>query len=211
VDSNYILETKDLVFQDMIFYQDIKIQNQKANFIIGKSGSGKSTLLRLFNGTLTPSGGIIFYQGVDITLIDTIELRQEILLISQSVYLFDMSIRDNFKQFYEYRNLPLISEKEMKDILNMCCIDFSLDKDCTTMSGGEKQRVYIAIYLSFLPKIVMLDEPTSALDKENSHRVIQNVINFCKEKGITMIVISHDPLLSENFSEQTIRIERRTE
>lgn len=78
MDSNYILETKDLVFQDMIFYQDIKIQNQKANFIIGKSGSGKSTLLRLFNGTLTPSGGITFYQGVDITLIDTIELRQEI-------------------------------------------------------------------------------------------------------------------------------------
>jgi putative ABC transport system ATP-binding protein len=205
---DYILETKDLVFNNMIFYQDIQISKHKVNFIVGKSGSGKSTLLRLFNGILSPSSGNILYLGKDINSIDTIELRKEILLISQSVYLFDMSIRDNFNQFYEYRNLPFLSDKEIKDLLNICCIDFPLEKDCTTMSGGEKQRVFIAIYLSFLPKIIMLDEPTSALDKENSHQVIQNIINFCKEKEITPIIISHDSFLTENFSEQTIKIER---
>jgi putative ABC transport system ATP-binding protein len=74
------------------------------------------------------------------------------------------------------------------------------------MSGGERQRVYIAIFLSFLPKVIMLDEPTSALDKENSTKVIQNIIAFCKEKGIVVIIVSHDNQIVEHFAENIITI-----
>lgn len=207
--DNYILRTKDLAFQDMIHYDEIQIPSNKVNFIVGSSGTGKSTLLRLFNGTLSPSAGTIYYGDQDIADFDTIELRKEILLISQSTYLFDGSIEDNFHQFYDYRGLNAPAPEEMKHFLEICCIPFDLDKDCTTMSGGERQRVYIAIFLSFQPKIIMLDEPTSALDKENSHNVIQNVLSFCKEKEITVIIVSHDPNLTETFAENIITIVRR--
>ena len=92
--NEIIFETKNLSFNNMIQYKDIQIKEGKVNFIIGKSGTGKSTLLRLFNGTLSPSDGSIFYNGNDILQMDTITLRKEVLLISQSVYLFDESIED---------------------------------------------------------------------------------------------------------------------
>jgi len=165
----------------------------------------------LFNGTLSPSDGSIFYNDNDISQMDTITLRKEVLLISQSVYLFDDSIEENFKEFYRYRDMAAPSQEVMKEFLELCCIPFPLDKDCTTMSGGEKQRVYIAIYLSFLPNVIMLDEPTSALDKENSNDVIENVITFAKDKGITVIIVSHDPKITEKFAEEVITIERSVE
>lgn len=201
-----ILETKNLSFHDMIHYKDIQIRKDKVNFIVGSSGTGKSTLLRLFNGMLTPSDGQIRYEGKNITDIDPIELRKEVSLISQSVYLFDTSIKENFQQFYEYRGVEAPDEAEMRKYLQLCQISFPLDKDCTTMSGGERQRVYIAIFLSFLPKVLMLDEPTSALDKENSTNVIHNIINFCKEQGIVVIIVSHDNQIVEHFAENIITI-----
>jgi putative ABC transport system ATP-binding protein len=207
--TDIILETKQLSFQDMIHYQDISILSDKVNFIVGSSGTGKSTLLRLFNGTYSPSNGSVFYLGKDISEIDTIELRKEVLLVSQSVYLFDTSIRDNFKHFYEFRGLNTPSDQDMKRFLDICCIPFSLEHDCTTMSGGERQRVYIAIFLSFQPKVIMLDEPTSALDKENSQNVIQNVLTFCKDNKITAIIVSHDSRITDAFAENIITIARR--
>jgi putative ABC transport system ATP-binding protein len=200
------LETKDLSFKG-IRYQDIAIEENRVSFIVGRSGTGKSTLLRLFNGMLTPDTGILTYNGEDIEKIDTIALRREILLISQSVYLFDVSIRENFREFYGYRGMEMPTEKEMTDFLAMCRITFPLDKDTSNMSGGEKQRVYMAIFLSFLPRVVMLDEPTSALDRENGTEVIRNVIGFCREKGITMVIVSHDGSLTETFAENIITIE----
>ncbi|MBH1940593.1 ATP-binding cassette domain-containing protein [Mobilitalea sibirica] len=207
--ESMIISTKDLSFNDIIHYQDVGIIKNQVNFIVGSSGTGKSTLLRLFNGTYSPSQGNVFYEGQDLNEIDTIELRKEILLISQSLYLFDLSIRDNFIQFYEYRGLDAPSEQEMRRFLDLCCIPFPLEQDCTTMSGGERQRIYIAIFLSFHPKVLMMDEPTSALDKENSQNVIHNVLSYCKENNITVIIVSHDPNITEQFAEHVITIKRR--
>jgi putative ABC transport system ATP-binding protein len=193
----------------MIHYEDIQILRNKVNFIVGNSGSGKSTLLRLFNQTLSQSSGNILFAGKDIEEMNTIDLRKNIMLISQSVFLFDTTIRENFKLFYEYRGLSILEDANMQEYLAMCNIFFPLDKDCTSMSGGERQRVYIAIFLSFLPKVLMLDEPTSALDKENSKIVISNITEYCQKKEMTAIIVSHDSMITETFAENLITIERR--
>lgn len=204
-----ILETKDLCFNNIINYKNMKIPKGKVTFITGESGCGKSTLLKLFNGTLTQSKGNIYYKGKDTEKLNSIELRKEISLISQSVFLFDASIKDNFIKFYKYRGQNVPSDEEMKEILNICCIKFPLDKDCSVMSGGEKQRIYIAIYLSFKPEIIMLDEPTSALDNKNTFSVIGNILSFCKNNKSTVIIVSHDKELTEKFGENNITLERR--
>ncbi|MGE4282797.1 MAG: ATP-binding cassette domain-containing protein [Clostridia bacterium] len=203
-----IFKTRDLQFNNMIDYCDIAIHEYKATFITGESGTGKSTLLKLFNGTLSQSNGEIFYSGKSIQEADTILLRKEVSLISQGIFLFDASIKENFEMFYEYREEAPPTDDEINEFLRICCIFFPLDKDCTTMSGGERQRIYMAIYLSFIPKVIMLDEPTSALDTKNSHDVIENILLFCKKNHITAIVVSHDKELTKRFAEDIIEIRK---
>lgn len=198
---------ESLSFQN-IEYRDICILKNGVNFIVGESGTGKSTLLKLFNQTLSQTSGDIIFEGKSIQEIDTVELRKQVSLISQSVFLFDDTIRANFEKYYEYRGEELIKDEEIKFYLNLCCINFELDKNCTTMSGGERQRIYTAIFLSFKPKVIMLDEPTSALDNKNSLDVIGNVISFCNSNSISVIIVSHDRELTQKFAENIINIEK---
>ena len=199
-----IITTKDLKFMDFITYPDIEIQKGKATFICGESGLGKSTLLKLFNGVVSPSAGTISYLGNPITEYDTVELRREVLLSNQSVFLFDESISKNFDEYYDYRELTHLTDEEKEKFLEICCLDMPLDTECQTMSGGEKQRVFTAICLSLQPKVLMLDEPTAALDEGNAENLLRNVKSFCMEQDITLIVVCHNLVLAEKFADKII-------
>ena len=76
------------------------------------------------------------------------------------------------------------------------------------MSGGERQRVYIAIFLSFMPDVLMLDEPTSALDNTSSDIMMSNIKNFSKDNEMTTIVVSHYLTLAEKYGDEIIALER---
>lgn len=191
-------------FKDFINYKDITIIQGGATFICGESGAGKSTLLKLLNGVISPTAGEIHYLGKNIEDYDSILLRREILLISQSAYLFDMSIEDNFREFYAYRDLEPPSLEIMKSCLDICSLHLPLDTMCNVMSGGERQRAFIAIHLSFPSKVVMLDEPTSALDEKNADFVIENIKSYCKENEKTLIIVSHDKSISEKYADFVI-------
>lgn len=203
-----IIQTKNLCFNSIIKYPDINIEKGKVTFITGESGCGKSSLLKLFNATYSQSDGQIFFNGKNTLDTDTIALRRDILLISQNIFLFDDTIKGNFKTFYNYREEKLISDEQIRYFLNLCCVPFDINANCQTMSGGEKQRVYMAILLSFSPVVVMLDEPTSALDSKNSYDVIKNILNYCKKKDITCIVVSHDAKITQTFAEDTIELKK---
>jgi putative ABC transport system ATP-binding protein len=202
------IEMKQINFENLIDYPDLSIETDQVTFICGSSGSGKSTLLRLLNGTVSPGRGEITFDGRSIEDFDTVTLRRELMLVSQTVYLFDAAVRENFMEFYQYRELPPPGDDEIASWLSLCCADFPQDMSCTSMSGGERQRVYIAIYLSFQPKVLMLDEPTSALDAKTSVTLMENLTAYCKENHIGMIVVSHDRALAERFADQTIFLER---
>ena len=203
-----IISVNQAVFQSMIRYPDIKIAKGKTTFIHGPSGCGKSTLLKLINGTTSPDSGEIFYKGNNIENIDTIDLRREILLVAQSVFLFTGTIEENFKKYYEYRDRDLPTKETMEKFLKICSAEFSLETRCETMSGGERQRVYIAIFLSFMPDVLMLDEPTSALDNTSSDIMMSNIKNFSKDNEMTTIVVSHYLTLAEKYGDDIIVLER---
>lgn len=201
-----ILFRIDNLTYKQLSYNNITIKRNKINFIVGESGCGKSTLLKLLNTSISPSSGEIFYDNKLLHEYDSIELRQAVSLISQDAFLFNDTISENFNMFYSLRNLPIPSEDYIKSILEVCCIDVPLEKISSTLSGGERQRIYIAIFLSFCPKVLLLDEPTSALDEKNSHTIIKNIINFCKERKIDVVIVSHDKSIVETFCENKIEI-----
>lgn len=203
-----VLSANKVNFKQMIHYPLVEIEKDAVTFISGDSGCGKSTLLKLFNGTLSPDSGTLYYCGQNISEMDTIALRREVLLVDQSIFLFDQSIRENFNSYYGYRGLPSISEEKMNLYLNLCCADFPLDKDCILLSGGERQRVYLSIFLSFLPKVLMLDEPTSALDPNTATEVLSRVFGFCRQKEITPVVVSHDKEIVHQFAQKNVRLKK---
>lgn len=206
--SDLLFHSKNLKYKDILTYNSIEIKKDKVNFIVGESGSGKSSLLKLLNLSQSPSSGDLFYDGTPIENYDPIQLRRDVSLVSQEPFLFNESIYDNFKRFYSLRKIPMPSEESIKHIASLCLVNVALDQNALTLSGGEKQRVYISIFLSFIPKVILLDEPTSALDEKNSHLMIKNIINFCKEKSIDIVIISHDKKIIDEFSENIVNIKK---
>lgn len=201
-----ILEISDLVFMEKIHYPNISIEQGSIVFIQGPSGSGKSTLIRLINNTISPSSGRILFNGVNIEDIDSIDLRRKIILVGQSPYLFNTNIKENFILFHKFRETPFPEDKKLMEYLHICCANFPLDTQCINLSGGEKQRIFLAIALSFNPQILLLDEPTSALDSSTADCVMVNITQYCKENHITLLIVSHDTVLGEQYAEQIIRI-----
>ncbi len=204
-----ILKAENVVFQSILRYPDIEIEENTATFVQGPSGCGKSTLLRLFNGTLSPDSGRLYFEGQDISEADTVLLRQRVLLIGQTAYLFRGDIETNFRRFYEYRDMTPLAPRDMEYYLNICSAPFPLTANCDTMSGGERQRVYCAVCLSLKPRVLMMDEPTSALDSKTADGVIANIKEYCADKGITLLVVSHDSKLREKFADKTIFLEKQ--
>lgn len=205
-----ILTTNDLSYKHLN-YPNVEIIDNKINFIHGPSGSGKSTLLKLFNKSISPDKGQINFKGQELRKLDSIELRKNITLCGQSSFLFPGTIYDNFKKYYSLREENLPSKEEIENILEICQIDFDLDKDTYNLSGGEKQRVFIALILSFNPKVVLLDEPTSALDDKTAYKLMENIIAYSRAHKITMVIVSHNDGIIEKFSENNIYIGDKNE
>ena len=204
--NELLFEATNLKCKPNLTYNDVKIKQGKINFIVGESGSGKSTFLKLLNQSINPISGNLLYKGTPIKEYDPIDLRREVSLVSQEVYLFNESITDNFKTFYSLRQKPLPKEEYITYITDLCCVNVPLDQNASSLSGGERQRVYISIFLSLCPSVIMLDEPTSALDEKNSHKMMLNITDFCKTKNIELVIVSHNKTIVDEFCEHKIEI-----
>ena len=201
-----IFKCNNLSYKNILKYPDINIESNSTTFIVGKSGCGKSTLLKLLNNSISPDTGTITYSDKDIRDIDPIDLRRDVILAGQSIYLFNDTIEKNFLKYYSYRNIPPIDIQTMKKYLSICCIDIPTGTSCNSMSGGERQRVYIAICLSFIPKVLMLDEPTSALDSNTASDLLTSITDYCCKNGITSIIVCHNTDLAKSCGNKIIEM-----
>lgn len=185
-------------------YDDFSIDKNEVVFVVGKSGSGKSTLLKLINNTLQMKSGRIFYKDENILNIKPVELRKNIIMTSQENFLFDMTIRENFHEFYKLRDLEELTDEEITKFLKITNFDVDLNLNVEKLSGGEKQRVFLAIALSLDPEVLLLDEPTSALDNKTAFNMMKNIVNYCKHNDITLVVVTHARQLVDEFADKTI-------
>lgn len=165
--------------------------------ITGASGSGKTTLMSLLSGLERADGGRVIADGEEISAMTDRELtdfrRRKVGFIFQQYYLLPhLSVDKNVKM-----GADLVGNKNYREIIEAVGLGDKSKCFPAELSGGEQQRVCIARALAKLPKILFLDEPTGALDEETGRRVLDYVIKLRKERGFTMIMVTHNLNIAE--------------
>lgn len=195
-----MIEVKNLKisFGDLQVIRDISINIEKGEkiVVIGPSGSGKSTFLRCLNRLETPTGGQIFYNGVDVCDSETdLDLcRQKMGMVFQHFNLFPhLTVMENItlapvtlklktKEEADAQAMKLLERVGLQDKANVYP---------STLSGGQKQRIAIVRALAMDPEVILFDEPTSALDPEMVGEVLEVMKDLAKS-GMTMVVVTHE-------------------
>jgi ABC-type multidrug transport system fused ATPase/permease subunit len=165
--------------------------------IVGRSGAGKSTLIDLVLRFYDPTGGAVRIGGIDLREITEKSLRQSIAFISQDVFLFDGTIRDNIRDGHAEATDADIDEAARRAQLESVFaslpkgLDTPVGPNGANLSGGQKQRVGIARALVKNAKIYIFDEATSALDVENERRIMETIAT--ELQGATILFVTHRP------------------
>ena len=180
--------------------------------IIGLSGSGKSTFLRSLNLLEVPTGGQIFFEGVDITSRSVnIDLhRQKIGMVFQQFNLFPhKTVKENIMLAPVTLKLMTKEEAEKKamELLNRVGLPEKADAYPDQLSGGQKQRIAIARALAMNPDVMLFDEPTSALDPEMVGEVLE-IMRELAQSGMTMVVVTHEMGFARNVATRVLFIDQ---
>ena len=198
--SKGIIEFKNVTFgypdEDITLNKfNLKLESNKKIAIVGKSGSGKSTLFNLITRIFDPISGNILLDGTDIKDLTEDSLRHNISIIRQEPFIFNRTIKDNFK---------LMDDRiKLSDIKKYCKMayldeyieslpngyDTILGEGGVNLSGGQKQRLSIARTLSKNSKVVLFDEATSALDNESQDYIKRSIDELVKDH--TVIIVAH--------------------
>ena len=175
----------------------INLEIEEGTFVavLGHNGSGKSTLAKHMNAILVPDEGTVTVAGLDTADENgIIDLRRNIGMVFQNP---DNQIVANVVEddvAFAPENLGVAPEeirKRVDDALRQVGM-YELRKHAPhLLSGGQKQRVAIAGVIAMQPKIIVLDEPTAMLDPQGRAEVVSTVSKLCREKGMTVILITH--------------------
>lgn len=200
-----IYKTKEI---EVMALQGLDLEIKKGEFmaIIGKSGSGKSTLMNIIGGLEKQSAGRIFADGKN--LADMSEKEMIAYRKSTVGFVWQKSERNLFPYLTSLENVEASmnftgikndeKRKRAIELLEMVGVAHKKDSLPGQMSGGEQQRVAIAVALANMPKILLADEPTGAVDSKTS-AAIQNLFRkLNRELGITIIIVTHDMKLANN-------------
>ncbi|RCW53967.1 energy-coupling factor transporter ATPase [Halanaerobium sp. ST460_2HS_T2] len=177
--------------------QNINLQIEAGDFavIIGSNGSGKSTLAKLLNVLLTPSKGEIFVSGLNTNNRDnTWKIRQKVGMVFQNPdnQLVASMVEDDVAFGPENLGIPTEEIRQRVDkSLEMVGMAGFQKFAPHKLSGGQKQRVAIAGVIAMEPDCIVLDEPTAMLDPQGRKEVMETVQYLNKEKGITVVHITH--------------------
>ena len=179
------------VFEDM----NLKIQEGSFVAILGTNGCGKSTLAKHFNSILLPTGGKVYVCGIDTSNEDRImTVRHNVGMVFQNP---DNQIVANVVEedvAFGPENLGVASPEirhRVDNALKQVEMYEYREHAPHLLSGGQKQRVAIAGIIAMEPKCIVLDEPTAMLDPRGRKEVIDTVSRLNREKGITVVLITH--------------------
>jgi putative ABC transport system ATP-binding protein len=197
---------EDVKYKDIIYIESLEILPQKITCILGESGGGKTTLIKLLNKMISPTSGDIFYKEKSLKKTDSVELRRDVVMLSQSPGIFPGSVRENLLIGLKFSEKDPADDSELVEIMKKVHLYKSLDDVAENLSGGEKQRVALGRVMLMDPKILLLDEPSSALDEKTERNIIKEVTDYVKTKNKTLIMVTHSKEIARDPADEIIEM-----
>ena len=194
---------------------DLRIPAGRITSLIGANGCGKSTLLKTICRILKPTAGTVFLDGVSVHGIDSKELARRLAILPQNPTAPDgLTVRE----LVGYGRAPhssglfsRISQKD-RDIVQWAIEETDLaafaDRPVYAMSGGQRQRAWIAMAIAQDTDILFLDEPTSFLDVSHQMEVLHMVSSLNRKYGKTIVMVIHDLNEAARFSHHMVAMKR---
>ena len=185
---------------------DLNVDYGEMTAIIGNSGSGKSTLLNMLGGLDRPSAGRLVVDGKDLFKMTD---RQLVEYKQKTVgFVWQNNARNLLPYLTAIQNvtMPMLfsdtrkKRERAKELLEMVGMSHRADSRLSTLSGGEQQRIAIAIALANAPRLLLADEPTGAVDQKTSDYILDMLRTLNRELGITIVIVTHDQLLAKKVS-----------
>jgi putative ABC transport system ATP-binding protein len=176
---------------------DFEIQKGEFVVIVGPSGAGKTTVLNILGGMDTASTGAVIVDGQDIARYSQKKLtgyrRDDIGFVFQFYNLVpNLTALENVELAMQICKNPL----DARTVLEEVGLGDRMKNFPAQLSGGEQQRVSIARALAKNPKLLLCDEPTGALDYQTGKAILKLLQDMCREKGMTVIVITHNSAIA---------------
>ncbi len=200
-----IYKTKDL---EVLALQglDLLVERGELMAIIGNSGSGKSTFLNMIGGLDRPSAGKLYVDGKDLFRMNEKELVE---YKKKTVgFVWQNNARNLLPYLTAYENIMtpmLFSDEKNKgdrvmELLDMVGLSHRKNSKLSQLSGGEQQRIAIAIALANRPKLLLADEPTGSVDRNTSDYILDMFRRLNEELGITIVIVTHDKTLTKKVN-----------
>lgn len=179
---------------------DLTIPDKQSVAVVGPSGSGKSTFLGLLAGLDRPTSGRIRLDGLEITALAEDPLarlrRERVGIVFQSFHLIPtMTALENVSIPLELQG-NRDARRRAAEVLGEVGLTERLDHYPAQLSGGEQQRVAVARAFVSHPRFLLADEPTGNLDTANGERIMDLLFRLHREKGCTLLLVTHDPALT---------------
>ena len=180
--------------------------------ILGESGAGKSSIFKLLIGEKKPTNGSINLDNFSLNDLDLKSLqkyRRQIGVVFQDIRLLPgKTVLQNISYALEVCGAEDKIPRKIPELLKLVGLEHRADAFPATLSGGEKQRVAIARALVHDPKILIADEPTGNLDPKNSREIGELFQKLHKEKGLTIILSTHDITLISSMNPRVVRVQK---
>jgi ABC-type lipoprotein export system ATPase subunit len=185
---------------------NLRVDRGEMVALVGASGSGKSTLLTILSGLDTPTAGVARCAGSDLL---TMGRKERVQYQRHSVgFVWQQTSRNLLPYLTAAENVAMamaVAGNKTKDrkgrileLLNLLEVGYCADRRPTELSGGEQQRTAIAVALANDPQVLLADEPTGELDEATSADVLEAMRGVNEGLGITTLIVTHDPAVSEH-------------
>lgn len=194
--------------------KDISLSFEKEQIIsiIGKNGCGKTTLLKTASRLLKPHNGDVLFNEKNIFEISNKEVAKQISYLPQnrdvpSIKAYDLVMHGRFP-YLRFSRIPTDEDKAIvKSAIKRLGIMEYQDKNIRELSGGERQKVYIAMILAQDTDIVFLDEPTTFLDINHQLEILE-IVKWLKKMGKTIVMVMHDLNIALTYSDKVCLMDK---